>query len=121
MDRRGRPTVVSRPRPCTRSPGGCSDAESREGFAPRAPQSWWTAEFDRGSVMATARLQGVIHHLGLAVAARDSAGVPDAQLVQRFVRQRDEAAFELLVWRHGKMVLGTCRRLLRDAHEAEDA
>src|SRR5439155_12588631 len=50
-----------------------------------------------------------------------SAGVPDAQLVQRFVRQRDEAAFELLVWRHGKMVLGTCRRLLRDAHEAEDA
>src|SRR5439155_9128956 len=50
-----------------------------------------------------------------------SAGVPDAQLVQRFVRQRDEAAFELLVWRHGKMVLGTCRRLLRDAHDAEDA
>src|SRR5262249_17520554 len=47
--------------------------------------------------------------------------VPDADLLERFLRQRDEAAFELLVWRHGKMVLGTCRRLLHDAHEAEDA
>src|SRR5262249_11092076 len=47
--------------------------------------------------------------------------VSDTQLLERFVRRRDEAAFELLVWRHGKMVLGTCRRLLRDAHEAEDA
>src|SRR5947207_13038948 len=71
--------------------------------------------------MASARLQSVIRHLGVAVAARHSAGVPDAQLLERFLAQRDEAAFELLVWRHGKMVLGTCRRLLRDAHEAEDA
>src|SRR5438067_136623 len=71
--------------------------------------------------MAGARLQNVIRHLGLAVAARTSAGVPDAQLLERFLARRDEAAFELLVWRHGKMVLGTCRRLLRDVHEAEDA
>ena len=71
--------------------------------------------------MATATLQGIVRHLGLAVAVRNSAGVADAQLLERFVSRRDEAAFELLVWRHGKMVLGTCRRLLRDAHEAEDA
>jgi RNA polymerase sigma factor (sigma-70 family) len=45
----------------------------------------------------------------------------DAQLLQRFVTQRDEAAFELLVWRHGPMVLGVCRRVLLDAHDAEDA
>jgi RNA polymerase sigma factor (sigma-70 family) len=67
------------------------------------------------------RLQGVVRHLGLAVAARQSAGVTDAQLLDRFRAQRDEAAFELLVWRHGKMVLGTCRRLLRDGPDAEDA
>ncbi len=45
----------------------------------------------------------------------------DAELLLRFVRQRDEAAFELLVRRHGPMVLGVCRRVLRDAHGAEDA
>ena len=32
-----------------------------------------------------------------------------------------EAAFEALVGRHGPMVWGTCRRILRDQHEAEDA
>ena len=48
-------------------------------------------------------------------------GLSDAELLLRFVRQRDEAAFELLVWRHGPMVLGVCRRVLRDTHGAEDA
>jgi RNA polymerase sigma factor (sigma-70 family) len=48
-------------------------------------------------------------------------GLSDAELLLRFVRQRDETAFELLVWRHGPMVLGVCRRVLRDAHGAEDA
>jgi len=33
-----------------------------------------------------------------------AAGVSDAELLQRFVSRGDEAAFELLVWRHGKMV-----------------
>src|SRR4051794_23328324 len=63
---------------------------------------------------------GVVRYLRL-VATRDSAGVPDVELLARFARRRDEAAFELLVWRHGGLVLGTCRRLLRDAHDAEDA
>ncbi len=47
--------------------------------------------------------------------------VPDAELLTRFARDRDQAAFELLVWRHGPMVLGACRRILRDAHAADDA
>lgn len=45
----------------------------------------------------------------------------DAQLVDRFVLQRDEMAFAALVERHGPMVLGVCRRVLRDRHDAEDA
>jgi hypothetical protein len=45
----------------------------------------------------------------------------DAQLLDRFVQTHDEAAFESLLWRHGPMVLGLCRRLLCHRHDAEDA
>ena len=48
----------------------------------------------------------------------------DAQLLDRFVSRRDEAAeaaFEELVIRHGPMVLRVCRSVLHDAHDAEDA
>src|SRR5712692_7127322 len=67
------------------------------------------------------QLYGVIRYLHRIVAGGDAAHISDAQLLERFVTERDEAAFELLVWRHGKMVLGVCRRLLRDAHAADDA
>jgi RNA polymerase sigma factor (sigma-70 family) len=42
-------------------------------------------------------------------------------LLYRFATHRDEAAFEVLVHRHGPMVWRVCRSLLRDAHAAEDA
>ena len=48
----------------------------------------------------------------------------DEQLLERFLSHRDETAdeaFAELVQRHGPMVLGVCRRILGDAHEAEDA
>ena len=41
---------------------------------------------------------------------RQCAGCSDAELLGRFIANRDESAFELLVWRHGKLVLGVCRR-----------
>src|SRR5271170_3747474 len=47
----------------------------------------------------------------------------DAELLDRFVSRRDEAAeaaFEELVIRHGPMVLRVCRGVLHDAHDAED-
>src|SRR5439155_19191464 len=40
----------------------------------------------------------------------DADPLPDAELLRRFAASRDPAAFELLVWRHGAMVLGTCKR-----------
>lgn len=66
-------------------------------------------------------LHGILHYLQQVATRGDHAHVPDGQLLVRFVTERDEAAFELLVWRHSKMVYGVCRRLLRDTSLAEDA
>jgi RNA polymerase sigma factor (sigma-70 family) len=51
---------------------------------------------------------------------RYGAEAPDALLLDRFVEQWDQAAFRDLMGRHGPMVLGVCRRILRDPHAAED-
>jgi len=48
-------------------------------------------------------------------------GTADAALLARFIGWRDEAAFELLVYRHGPMVRGLCQRVLRHEQDAEDA
>ncbi len=68
------------------------------------------------------RVRGVLERL--LARRRDLApadGAADADLLRRFAAGRDEAAFELLVWRHGAMVLGVCRRGIRDEQLAEDA
>lgn len=51
------------------------------------------------------------------------AGLGDAQLLERFLRSEDsaEAAFGVLIDRHGPMVHAVCRRILRDDHAADDA
>ena len=49
------------------------------------------------------------------------AGLGEAALLRRYVVERDEAAFAALVARHGPMVLGVCRRILRDERDVEDA
>src|SRR5262245_6466276 len=65
--------------------------------------------------MATG-LARVLQHL-----EQGSGHVSDRHLLARFRDARDETAFAALVRRHGPMVLGVCRRVLRDHHDAEDA
>ena len=63
----------------------------------------------------------VLRQVRKAALLPDGAGMTDGQLLDCFVARRDEAAFETLVRRHGPMVLGVCRRLLRHPQDAEDA
>jgi RNA polymerase sigma factor (sigma-70 family) len=69
---------------------------------------------------ATSPLGRVIQRLRCA-AARQEGGVSDGDLLDRFLARRDESAFAELVRRHGPMVLGVCRRVLRNPHDADDA
>jgi len=71
--------------------------------------------------MATTRTGAVLRQIDELFGAGTLAGLSDAQLLDRFRTQRDEAAFEALVARHGGMVLSVCRGVLRDRSDAEDA
>ncbi len=60
----------------------------------------------------------ILAHLGAA------GDLSDSQLLQRFLSGSDEAsqaAFSSLLDRHGSMVLGACRHVLGDSHDAQDA
>jgi RNA polymerase sigma factor (sigma-70 family) len=71
--------------------------------------------------MTASRISTVIQHLRRAVLPREGVGPTDGELLENFVSRRDEAALAALVRRHGLMVWGVCRRILRDYHDAEDA
>ena len=74
--------------------------------------------------MSRGQSQAVPKPLRFLLETGSMAGMTDGQLVERFAASRDsagEAAFAVLVSRHGPMVLGTCRSLLGDRHTADDA
>jgi RNA polymerase sigma factor (sigma-70 family) len=71
--------------------------------------------------LAAGPLENWVRNLRRTVRPQAPDGATDAQLLERFVQERDEGAFELLVWRHGAMVLNVCRRVLRREQDAEDA
>ena len=70
--------------------------------------------------MASRPADGVLHRLTRLVEAQ-SGQQTDGQLLRRFATSRDEGAFAVLVHRHGSLVYGVCRNILRHEHDAEDA
>src|SRR2546423_388511 len=70
--------------------------------------------------MRQGQLRAVLGYLS-RVANPDSGGPDEAELLERWRNQRDAAAFEVLVWRHGAMVWNVCRRILGREQDVEDA
>ncbi len=66
-------------------------------------------------------LRALIGHLRHALGQPDAGGLDDAELLKRWLTRRDQAAFEVLVWRYGPMVLNVCQRLLHHRQDIEDA
>jgi RNA polymerase sigma factor (sigma-70 family) len=66
-------------------------------------------------------MNAAVRYLWTLFEAETVAGLSDGQLLDRFVARGEAASLEALVRRHGPMVWGVCRRVLRDQHDAEDA
>jgi len=71
--------------------------------------------------MASGQLSSVIRYIRRVAGAKWAGNESDEHLLERFALRREEAAFAVLVQRHGPMVLGVCRRVLHNLHDAEDA
>jgi RNA polymerase sigma factor (sigma-70 family) len=67
---------------------------------------------------ATPSILRYLRTLSVKVALKDMA---DVALLERFAAERDEAAFAVLVRRHGGMVLQVCHGLLSNHADADDA
>src|SRR5262249_50150257 len=78
---------------------------------------------DRGGLdlMSQPSLSAVVRQVRKLAAPDDTAAASDAHLLDRFRASGDEAAFGALVRRHGPLVMGVCRRVLRHHQDAEDA
>src|SRR5690349_17651249 len=70
--------------------------------------------------MGRASLRAILQQLRRMTGCPGGA-LTDTQLLERFLSAQDEAAFEVLVWRHAPMVLSVCRRVLQHEQDAEDA
>src|SRR5262245_42326848 len=70
--------------------------------------------------MTHAPMSSVLRYLRKCLNAPSPAEPSDGQLLDRFVNQREEAAFECLLRRYAPLVLSICQRVLSNPHDIED-
>jgi RNA polymerase sigma factor (sigma-70 family) len=66
-------------------------------------------------------LSDIVGHIRRLALRADVKGLEDRLLLERFLDERDEEAFQTLVRRHGPMIFAVCRRFLTNLQDAEDA
>ena len=71
--------------------------------------------------MPTVEQSGLVETIQWLFESGTTASLPEKELLDRFLARGDESAFEAIVNRHGRMVLGVCRHVLSDEHDVEDA
>src|SRR5438034_3130320 len=71
--------------------------------------------------MACRQVDRLIRRMKVFAIQSGPEELSDGQLLDQYLAVRDEAAFEALLRRHGPMVLGVCRRILGNSHDADDA
>jgi RNA polymerase sigma factor (sigma-70 family) len=71
--------------------------------------------------MPKSAVDGLLRELRTFIAGQIAEGQTDRCLLEQFLTQRDQTSFAALLERHGRMVLGVCRRVLHDEHLADDA
>ena len=71
--------------------------------------------------MPEERVHPILRFIRRIAAAGEVRQLPDYQLLQRYAKQKDDTAFEVLVKRHGDMVWRVCRNVVGESNAAEDA
>ncbi len=71
--------------------------------------------------MARVYQGSIVDSVGRLFATGTATAMCEAELLERFVSQGDPAAFEVILERHGPMVLRVCRRVLEDPNDVDDA
>jgi RNA polymerase sigma factor (sigma-70 family) len=71
--------------------------------------------------VSTSSHNHLLNHLRAVVGAWRKDPRDDAELLAGFAQTRDEDAFTALVWRYGGLVWRTCRSILGEGPDAEDA
>jgi DNA-directed RNA polymerase specialized sigma24 family protein len=69
-------------------------------------------------IMSERAVQSLIHYLRQV--CDGASHQADTDLLRQFIETNDQRAFEILLARHGPMVLGTARRLVSNTADAED-